>query len=390
MKITLDRKVMLGISAFLIAFTLSGALMGKVVAVEGTYAYLKLFNEVLYLVLNNYVQPVQVDTLMEGAYRGMLESLDPDNEYLTAPKYEKAARGEAGGPADVGLALSKRRGYVAVVNAAPGSPAAEAGIRTGDLLITIDGRSTRLMGSWEAGLALRGRPGSKVALALNAGDGSGRKSLTLQRKVLGSGAPAGALVMPDVGVVTIYSIRDADARRLDQTIASLRSKGARRLLLDLRGCVSDSLAEAIGMASLFIKGGTIVTVADRYEGDRAFQADGRRLAWEGPLVVLVDEGTSRTCEVLAAALRDADGAPLLGQRTWGAGTERRLLPLRHGDGVFLAVGKFLSPTGKEWNGKGLQPDMPVEGERGEPSDPQRQRAVDYLRGLSASAPRKAA
>ena len=117
MKITIDRKVLLGISAGLIAFTLSGALMGRVVAVEGTYGYLKLFNEVLYLVLNNYVQPVQIDTLMDGAYRGLLESLDPDNEYLPAPKYERALKGEIGGPADVGLSLSKRRGYIVVVDA---------------------------------------------------------------------------------------------------------------------------------------------------------------------------------------------------------------------------------------------------------------------------------
>ncbi|PYS95211.1 MAG: hypothetical protein DMF50_09600 [Acidobacteria bacterium] len=390
MKITIDRKVLLGISAGLIAFTLSGALMGRVVAVEGTYGYLKLFNEVLYLVLNNYVQPVQIDTLMDGAYRGLLESLDPDNEYLPAPKYERALKGEIGGPADVGLSLSKRRGYIVVVDALAGSPAAEAGLRTGDLLITIDGRSTRLMGSWEAGQALRGRPGTRTVLTLNGADGTGRRSLTLLRRTLGPGAPAGVMAPPDVAVAKVTSLREGDARRIDQTIASLKSKGATRLLLDLRGCVSDSLAEAIGTASLFVKEGTIVTVADRYEGDRAFLADGRRVAWEGPLVVLVDEGTSRSCEILAAALRDAAGAPILGQRTWGAGTLRKLIPLRHGDGVFLATGKYLSPSGKEWNGKGLQPDLQVDGDPGDPNDPQRQKAVDYLRGLSSAAARKAA
>ncbi len=390
MKVTLDRKVMLSVSTVLIAFTLLGAMMGRVVAVEGPYSYLKLFNEALYLIVNNYVQPVQLETIMEGAYRGMLEALDPANEYLTPSEYEKASKGESAGPAEVGLSLSKKRGYVVVVAVSAKSPAAEAGLKSGDLLISIDGRSTRSMGVWEAGQALRGRPGSKTMVVLNAVDGGGRKTLSLVRKVLGSTPPSGVLVPPDVGVVRIAAIREGDARRVDQAIASLRARGAQRLLLDLRECVSDSLAEPIGIASLFIPDGTIVTVSDRYEGDRAYRADGRRLAWERQVVVLVDEGTARTCEALAAALRDGLGAPILGQRTWGIGTVQKLIPLRNGDGVLLAVGKLLSPSGKEWNGKGLEPDVRVEGDESDPGDPQRQKAIDYLRGLSLPVRRNAA
>src|SRR5262249_22395948 len=122
MKITVDRKVLLLVSGGIIACIPSGAMLGKVVAAEGTYGDLKLFKEALYLVVNNYVQPVDSDTLMQGSYRGMLESLDPANEYLPPTDYAKASRGENAGPAEVGLALSKRRGYVVVLSAAPGSP----------------------------------------------------------------------------------------------------------------------------------------------------------------------------------------------------------------------------------------------------------------------------
>ncbi|HEU4403595.1 MAG TPA: S41 family peptidase [Candidatus Polarisedimenticolia bacterium] len=390
MKVSTDRKVLLALSAGLILFTLSGSLVGRVVAVEGTYSYLKLFNEALYLVAHNYVQPVELETVMEGAYRGMLESLDPANEYLPPAKYEKATRGIDAGPAEVGLALSKRRGYIVVIASAPGSPAAAAGIKTGDALITIDGHSTRQMGVWEAGQTLRGRPGSKTSVSLNAVDGhTGRQSVTLTRKILGAGAPAGSLVPPDVAVVRVGSIREGDAKRLDQVIASLKAKGATRLLLDLRGCVSEALAETIGMASLFMADGTVLTVTDRHEGDKAYRADGRRIAWTQPLAVLVDEGTADTCEALTAALRDSAGAAILGQKTWGLGTVHRLIPLRGGDGVILAVGKMVSPSGKEWNEKGIVPDFQIDGERDETNDPQRQKAIDYLRGLS-QASRKAA
>jgi len=390
MRITVDRKVMLIVSTSLVLFTILGAMMGRVVAVEGPYGYLKLFNEALYLIVNNYVQPVQIDSLMEGAYRGMLESLDPANEYLSPAEYGRAAGGEDAGPADVGLALSKRRGYAVVVAARPKSPASEAGLKTGDVLMSIDGRTTRKMGAWEASQALRGKPGTRTTIVVGLADAGGKKTLALARKTLSPLPPSGTLVPPGVGVVRIAGIREGDAKRLDQSIAALKSEGIDRLLLDLRGCVSDSLPEAIGMASLFVGDGTIVTVADRYEGDKAYKADGRRLAWERQVAVLVDEGTARTCEVLAAALRDGLGAPLLGQRTWGSGTLQRLIPLRNGDGLLLAVGKFLSPAGKEWNGKGIEPDLQIPGSEADPGDPQRQKAIDYVRGLSLPARRNAA
>ena len=390
MKITIDRKLLVMASAVLILLIVSGGLLGRVVAVEGTYGYLKLFNEALYLVVHNYVQPVDVDALMQGAYRGMLESLDPGNEYLTPADYEKATKGDRGGEGEAGLWLSKRRGYVVVVAAVPGSPAAEAGIRAGDVIMSIDGTSTRTMGVWDATTALHGKPGTKVKLSLNPSDGAGRETVTLVRRIVAPPAPTGSIVAPHVGVVRLAGIRDGDAKRLDQAIAALKSQGAQRLLLDMRGCVSDSLPEAIGVASLFIAQGPIVTVTDRYDGDKRYRADGRRLAWTRPLAVLVDRGTARDCEVVTAALRDAAGAPILGQPTWGIGTLQKLLPLRNDDGVLLAVGKYLSPAGKEWNGKGIDPDLVLETKADDPSDTQLQKAIDYLRGVSPAAHRDAA
>lgn len=390
MRLSIDRKVLLLLSAVMIAVTLAGGLFGSASATEGTYDYLRVFNEALYLAINNYVEPVQIEALMEGAYRGMLESLDPGNEYLTPAEYQKASRGERSGPADVGLNLSKRHGYAIAVSTTPGAPAAAAGVKTGDIILSIDGRTTRLMGVWEAGQALRGKPGTKAVLVLNPADGGDRRTLNVDRRIMTPPQPAGSLVEHEVGVVRIAGIREGDARRLDQAIATLRSQGMKRLLLDLRGCVSDSLSEPIGMASLFVDDGVIVTVNDRYDGDKAYRADGRRRAWTGPMALLVDGGTSRGCEALTAGLRDAAGATILGERTWGNGTVSSILPLRNGDGVILAVGTMHSPTGKEWNGKGLDPDMVIATDSTAAGDPQRQKAIEYLRGVSAPIERQAA
>jgi carboxyl-terminal processing protease len=108
------------------------------------------------------------------------------------------------------------------------------------------------------------------------------------------------------------------------------------------------------------------------------------------VALLTDTSTAGTCEVLAAALHDSLGAPLLGQRSWGRGSVYRLLPLQHGDGVLLAVGRYLSPSGKEWNGKGLQPDLAIEKEASASGDPQRRKAIDYLRGMTIPEARQAA
>src|SRR4029453_11162699 len=120
------RKTLLAISSILVPFVLRGGVLGRTMAVEGTYSFLKLFNEVLFLVRNNYVEPVKDEQLMEGAYRGMLESLDPESEYLTATEAQRAARDSRNGAADVGLMLSKRRGYAVVVSVLEDSPAQEA------------------------------------------------------------------------------------------------------------------------------------------------------------------------------------------------------------------------------------------------------------------------
>jgi carboxyl-terminal processing protease len=389
MKLTLDRKLLVGVSAALVALTLCGGFIGRTSAVEGTYDYLRVFNEALYLAVNNYVEPTEIDLLMQGAYRGMLESLDPVNEYLGPEQFQKASRGDSAGPAEVGLSVSKRHGYVVVVATTPGGPAATAGLGTGDAILTIDGQPTRMMGAWQAGQALRGKAGTKVTLNVAPREGGDRRAVTLDRRVLQPLPPTGTSA-GDAGLVRIAGIREGDARRLNEAITTLRGQGMKRLLLDLRGCASDSLAEPIGMASLFISDGVIVTVSDRQEGDRAYRADGRRRAWNGPLAVLVDEGTSRGCEALAAALRDGLGAAVLGQKTWGAGTLTALLPLRNNDGVILATGLMQSPAGKEWNGTGLDPDLVIAGDVHDEGDPQRQKAIEYLRGLGVPAGRAAA
>jgi carboxyl-terminal processing protease len=357
MRVDEGRKVMLGVSGCLMAFVLVGGILGRTLAVEGTYTFLKLFNEVLYLVRNNYVEPVRDDALMEGAYRGMLENLDPMSEYLTAEEFKRAAREERNGPADVGAVLSKRRGYAVIVSVIDGSPADKAGLGTGDLVLTIDRKSTSKMGVWEATQALQGKPGSGVHLGVIKMLDSRSQDFDLVRRLPQHPVFSSSLPEPGIGLIRLGGFDPGESLRVRKALQTLRSQGVRRLLLDLRSNAGSSLEEAVKTAALFTGPGKVVTIADRKAGKSDLNAPPGEPLWKGPLVVLVGLGTAGPGEVLAAAVRDRAGATLVGEKTWGLGSIQKAIPLPGGDGIRISVGKYYSPTGKEWNGTGLSPDV---------------------------------
>jgi carboxyl-terminal processing protease len=377
MQVDRGRKVLLGMSGLLLGFVLLGGVLGKAVAVEGTYVFLKLFNEAVHLVRSNYVEPVDEAALMEGAYRGMLESLDPMSEYLTAEEYRRAARGERGGPADVGMALSKRRGYAVVVAAAEDSPAARAGLSTGDRILTIDRRSTLTMGVWEASRALEGKAGSPVHLSVIRGETTQREDLELIRKLPSRSGVTHRILEAKIGLLRMGELQSGDVERVRKALQSLRAQGADRLVLDLRSNATGGVDEAVRIAGLFAGEGKMGSLSGRQSGARDLIAPADAKVWSGPLVLLVNQGTCGAAEFLAAALADRLGSKLVGERTWGSGSVQELVPLPTGDGLRLSVGKYLSPEGKDWNGTGLTPDLTPDSAGS--GDPVLEKGLEFLR-----------
>ena len=357
MPVDRGRKAMLAVSGALVAFVLLGGVLGRSLAVEGTYSFLKLFNEVLYLVRNNYVEPVKDDALMEGAYRGMLEALDPQSEYLSSEEVRLAAAGGRSGAADLGLVLSKRRGYAVVISSLEDSPARKAGLGTGDMILTVDGKSTLRMGAWEATQSLQGKPGSSVRLTVLRGSEARSEELTLVRKAPARAVVVATLPEPGTGMLRMSGLMEGDAERVRKGLTTLKSQGARRLILDLRSNAGSRMEEAVKVAGLFAGAGVVAQVANRKAGNSELTAPAAPAVWSGPLVAVVDGGTAGAAEVLAAALRDRAGASLVGEKTWGMGTVQKVITLPAGDGIRLSVAKYLSPAGKDWNGTGLSPDV---------------------------------
>src|SRR5690349_22123572 len=231
-------------STFLVLLLLLGTVLGKGTAPDSPYRHLAVYTEVLSRIKSEYVEEPDLKSVTLGALNGMLESIDPFASYLNADQYKEYLKHNDDYKGDVGLVLSKRFGYIGVVSAVPGSPAAKANLTTGDILETIKGVATRDMPLAYASLLLRGNPGTTVELTVLRRHPEPQK-LTLTRAEL-TPAPLISKLMPDgVGYIRPETLSRARVKEIAAALGELQSKGAKRLVLDLRQCAVGEPEEGI-------------------------------------------------------------------------------------------------------------------------------------------------
>ena len=355
-----SRLVIFGASVGLLVFIVLGALpFIGLVRVQGdtSYGQLAIFNEVVRLVLDAYVEPVNLDRAMAGARLGMADALDGDSSYLDAEQYALLQQPINGTDAEIGLVLTRRFSFLMVVAARPGSPAAKAGLEPGDLVKAIDERHSKPMPALVAERLLRGAPGSTVKLSVLRA-GADPFDVSVVRERLLPTPPQGRMQDETTGYVRVSDFTPATAEDVRARIETLKHSGASRLLLDLRDAAWGSPADGVKLAELFLQGGPVAKLVGRRSEERVFEADAARSAWLGPLVVLVSNGTAGPGEIVAAALVDAGRAKLVGEHTFGRAAVSKLMPLPEGS-LVLTVAKFMSPKGTSIHGQGLAPTVPV-------------------------------
>ena len=343
-------------STLVIGYIAVGALLGKALG-DTSYGQLAIFNEVVRLVLDAYVEPVNLDRAMAGARLGMADALDGDSSYLDAEQYAQLQQPLNETDAEVGLVLTRRFSFLMVVAARPGSPAAKAGLEPGDLVKAIDERHTKPMPAQVAERQLRGAPGSSVKLSVLRA-GADPFDVTVVRERLRPTAPAGRVLEPGTGYLKVSDFTPATAEEVRAQLETLRRSGVSRLLLDVRDAAWGSPADGVKVAELFLQGGPVTKLVGRRQEEKLYQADATRNAWSGPLALLVSNGTAGPGEVVAAALVDAGRAKLVGEHTFGRAAIQKTLPLPEG-GLVLTVAKFMSPKGTSIHGQGLVPSVPV-------------------------------
>ena len=360
------RLVLALVSTCLIGYVAVGSLLARVMG-DTSYGQLAIFNEVVRLVIDSYVEPVNVDRAMAGARLGMADALDGDSAYLDPEElrlYQQQASREADG--EIGLLLTRRFSFVMVVAARPGSPAEKAGLRPGDILKSIDDRHTRPMPAVVADRLLRGAPGSSVKLGVLRA-GSDPFDVAVVRERVLPVAPSGRMLEGKTGYLQVAEFGPTTAEDVRAQVETLKHDGADRLVLDLRTAAWGAPAEGAKVAELFLQGGPVAKRVGRRADEQLLQADPARNVWSGPLVALVGNGTAGPGEIVAAALADAGRAKLVGERTFGRAAESRTVPLPEG-GLVLTVAKYMSPKGTAIHGEGLTPSIPVAAQRDEDED----------------------
>jgi carboxyl-terminal processing protease len=353
------------VSTGLIGYIAVGSLLGRVLG-DTSYGQLAIFNEVVRLVLDAYVEPVNVDRAMAGARLGMSDALDGDSSYLDAEELRLYQQPPKDAEAEVGVVLTRRFSFVMVVAARPGSPGEKAGLRPGDLLKTIDERHTRPMPAVVAERLLRGAPGSSVKLGVLRA-GADPFDVTVERERVLPAAAQGRMLEGGTGYVKVTDFTPTTAEDVRTQVEALKREGALHMLLDLRGAAWGSPAEGASVAEIFLLGGPVAKLVGRRMEERLLQADAARSAWSGPLAVLVDNGTAGPGEIVAAALLDAGRAKLVGEHTFGRASVSKTVALPEG-GLVLTVAKYMSPKGTSIHGEGLPPSVPVAAKREEDED----------------------
>ena len=383
------RLAVLLVSTPLVAFALIGGFLGKASAREESYQHLRIFEDVVSLVLSNYVEDVNLDKVMDGAMRGLAEALDAESAWLAPAHVAQLEKSVPLPDGDTGLDVV-RQYYLRVVSARDGSPAAKAGLRTGDFIRVIDAQPTRDLSAIEGQRLLRGPVGSSVRLLVLRGNAAEPHEVTLVREKLAPAPVTGRLLADGVGLVRIAAFGKSTAEDVGRVVADLEKQGAAQLVLDLRATSMGSPSDGLATARLFVRSGTLVQREARGEAASPIAAGAGDGTLTLPVAVLTTAGSAGAAELVAAALAGNDRAVLVGERTLGRAAEQKLVRFSDGSGLWMTYARFLTPAGKAIHGQGIEPGIAVEdpdvefGAQPPVADPILEKAVETLRAKKAA------
>ncbi len=346
-------------STCLVFVLLFGAMRGKSASPEDTYRHLAVYTEVLSRIKSDYVEEPDMKSVTLGAVNGLLESIDPYASYLNADQYKQWMKSKDQHKAGVGLVLSKKYGYVGVVDAIPGSPAAKAGLTTTDVLETINGVATRDMPLAFAEILLEGDPGTTVEVGVLRFRKPEPQKITLTRAVIEYPAVTAKMMPDQVGLIDVPSLEGNNLKEVSAKIEELQKQGAKKLVLDLRHCATGSPEDGTKLANMFLDKGLITYIEGQKVQRQDINAEASADITHLPMVVMVNRGTADGAEVAAAALLDDKRAEVVGERTYGDAAVRKAVTMDDGSAVILSVAKYYSPSGKAIQDTGVTPSVPM-------------------------------
>ena len=329
---------------------------------QETYKQLNLFGDVFQRVQEQYVEEVTDKKLIESAISGMLQSLDPHSSYLSADSYKDMqvkTKGKFGG---LGIEITMEDGVVKVVSPIDDTPAAKAGMMSGDLIIGVDGESIRGLTINESVSKLRGPVGSKVVITV-VRDKKDPYEIEIKRDIINIKSVKHNIIK-NIGYVRLTTFSDTTTSGLEKALTEIKKNIGNKfqgLILDLRNNPGGLLNQSISVADAFLNQGEIVSTQGRNDDDtsRVFAKKGDLINGQ-PLVVLINSGSASASEIVAGALKDHSRAIIIGTRSFGKGSVQSIIPLAGNGAMRLTTARYFTPSGVSIQAKGIEPDIIVE------------------------------
>jgi carboxyl-terminal processing protease len=391
------KKIILAILVFILVFTLlagcfsvgvlAGRKMQKVqeerISGKGATSLEKV-EEVLTIIKDTYVEKIPAQKLIVGAVKGMLESLnDPYSRYLDKMHFEMVEEEAAGHYEGVGIMLGMEDHKLTVISPIKDTPADRAGIKTGDRIMKIDGKSTKDMTINQAVKLIRGPAGTTVVLTIEREGEEKPLEFKLERARIQTPNVSSKMLDDNIGYIHLHFFAGGAGEDVKKAVKDLKAQGTKGIIFDMRNNPGGVLDESVNVASAFIDSGVIVKIKERKGDEEVLEAkdggDGKI-----PLVVLVNKGSASASEIVAGAIQDTGRGVLVGETTFGKGSVQEIRRLSDGSGLLITVAKYLTPKGRSIHKKGIKPDVPVKSDPKVPlreKDPQLDKAKEIIKDI---------
>lgn len=348
------------LSAFIAIYSVVGGTLSRsnnpllrAIAQPGPYPQLRIFEDVVRHIVNDYVEKPDLEKVRVGALRGLTEGLDPYSAYLL-PQQVKDYQANKDKIDSTGMVIGQYSEFAYVIAVVPNSPADKAGVKVGDVIEYIDNHATRDLDLYDVKLLLAGAPGSTVELTV-----INRKTekIKLVRGAVPAAAPETRSLESQIGYIKVPILSKGQSEAVASAVKDALKKGAKSILLDLRGSAGGDLKEGVAVADYFVKSGTIAKTIGRKEKVLAtYEAKADNDLTDLPVAVIIDRTTAGASEVVAAAIKENNRGEVVGERTvFGMGAEQELFPLDDGSALLLTTARHASPSGAIFMVAGVTP-----------------------------------
>ena len=324
---------------------------------------IRTFAEIFSKIKNDYVENINDKKLLENAIRGMLRGLDPHSAYLDKEAYKELQEGASGKFGGLGIEVGYEDGFVKVISPIDDTPAQRAGVKAGDLIIKLDGKSVKGISLMEAVKMMRGKPGSEIVLTILREGEEKPFNLPVVRDVITVKNIKSETIEPGLMYIRISNFQIHTVDDMRKSLKKLKNENTdnlKGLVLDLRNNPGGLLSAAVGVSDLFLNNGLIVYTEGRIKDSKLkFTAKPTEVFKNIPIIVLVNGGSASASEIVAGALQDHKRAIIMGERTFGKGSVQTILPMSDETALKLTTARYYTPSGRSIQASGIEPDMIV-------------------------------